>query len=34
MDKVQIVLTPFGAPIRMVKGGALDFRVVVGEVND
>lgn len=34
LDKVEIVLTPLGAPVRMVKGGALNLRVVVGEVND
>ena len=34
MDQVEIVLTPLGAPIGMIEGGALDFRVIVGEVND
>ena len=34
MDYVEIVLPPLGAPIEMIEGGALDFRVVVGEVND
>jgi hypothetical protein len=34
LDEVEIVLTPLGAPIWMVKGGALNLRVVVGEVNN
>lgn len=34
LDYIEIVLTPFGAPIGMIEGGALDFGVVVGEVND
>ena len=34
LDQVEIVLTPFGAPVGMIESGALDFRVVVGEVDD
>ena len=34
LDQVEIVLTPLGAPIGMIESGALNFRVVVGEVDD
>ena len=34
LDYIEIVLTPFGAPIGMIERGALDFGIVVGEVND
>jgi len=34
LHQIEIVLTPFGAPIGMIESGALDFRVVVGKVND
>lgn len=34
MYEVEIVLTPRGAPIRVIESGALNLRVVVGEVND
>lgn len=33
-DEVEIVLTPFGTPVGMIEGGALDLGVVVSEVND
>jgi hypothetical protein len=33
-DQVEIVLAPLRAPVGMIKGGALDFGVIVGEMND
>lgn len=33
-DEVEIILAPLGAPVGMIESGALDFSVVVGEVND
>ena len=33
-DQVEVVLAPLRAPVRVIKGGALDFGVVVGEMND
>ena len=33
-DQIEIILTPLRAPIGMIKSGALDFRVIMSEVDD
>lgn len=33
-DEVEVVLTPLGAPVGVIEGRALDFGVVIGEMND
>ena len=33
-DEVEVVLTPLDAPVGVIEGRALDFGVVIGEMND
>ena len=33
-DEVEVILAPLGAPIGMVEGGALHFRIIVSKVDD
>lgn len=33
-DEVEVVLAPFGTPVRMIESRALDLGVIMGEMHD